>query len=82
MQKLEAEAMENGAYLFVPRLTLSYMSQAYLLRNATSYCGFTSTINQKNCPTGMHTDQCDGAGSGMHTGPCDGASSYIGASSF
>lgn len=70
MQKLEAEAMEKGAYLFVPRLTLSYMSQAYLPRNATSYCGFTSTINQKKCPTGMHR------------GRCDGASSYIAAPSF
>lgn len=47
MQKLEAEAMENGVYLFVPRLTLSYMSQAYLLGMPPSYCGFTSTINQK-----------------------------------
>lgn len=54
MQKLEAEAVENGAYLFVPRLTLSDISQAYQPRNATSYCGLTLTVNQKNACRHAH----------------------------
>lgn len=87
MKKLEAEATENGVYLFVPRLTLSYLSyisQAYLPRNATSYRGLGPYIDyqSRKCPAGMHTGQHDGAGSGMHTGQRDGASSFIKVPSF
>ena len=67
MKKLEAEATESGAYLFVPRLTLSYISQAYLPRNATSYRGLGPYIDYRwrKCPAGMHTGQCDGASSSI-----------------
>lgn len=80
MKKLEAEATQNGAYLFVPRLTLSYLSyiyQAYLPRNATSYRALGPYIKyqSRKCPAGMHKGQGDGAGSSMHTGQGDGVGS-------